>query len=447
MPPVVSTSVSEPAAGRDYAFGLTYHPSGALRTYTGGNLIQTTIGFDQHRYWVRSITSAALQLTYDNYDNVGNVRTIGDPRFGAQTFTYDALDRLATAAGAYGSSAFAYDAHGNRQGSAYQYEAGSLRLTNQNGTAFTYDNNGNMRTAGSATYTYSPQNMLASAAVVGGTATYVYDTDLQRIKKSFGGSTTYFVRGLGGELLTEWKDPRLASGTIRDFIYAGSRLVSAVEKSTSVDPNANCGMIQPDGPPVTVTIASGQIACVNFTAVVGRRYALVGDEIGDWGCPFQPLRFYKPDGTSFWGVDMCSDAFLETPVMTEPGTYAILVDPSQAYSGTVQLTLYEVDDEAAGTLVVNDPAVPLSLTVAQVGRFTFAGTAGQQVTVRLAANTMGYTTVKLLRPDQSTLTSNSSSGSSFNLTTQTLSSSGDYTVLIDPSGSNTGSISVRVTNP
>ena len=45
-----------------------------------------------------------------------------------------------------------------------------------------------------------------------------------------------------------------------------------------------------------------------------------------------------------------------------------------------------------GTLVLNDPATPVALTIAQVAKLTFTGTQGQQVTVRLPRNTMGYTT-------------------------------------------------------
>ena len=47
----------ETAAGRDYAFEMTYHPSGALETYTAFNNIATTITYDPNRYWVQSVTA------------------------------------------------------------------------------------------------------------------------------------------------------------------------------------------------------------------------------------------------------------------------------------------------------------------------------------------------------------------------------------------------------
>jgi hypothetical protein len=78
---------------------------------------------------------------------------------------------------------------------------------------------------------------------------------------------------------------------------------------------------------------------------------------------------------------------------------------------------------------------------------TFSGTASQQVTVHVTSNSMGWVTVKLLKPDGSILTSTLQFLSSFNLSTQTLPSTGTYTILIDPDTTNTGSITVNVTTP
>ena len=111
------TKVSEPAAGRDYARMMSYHPSGGLTAYTLGNQIQASLAYDPARYWLSHVESGPLQLWYHNYDGVGNVRSITDARSGHdQLFTYDALDRLSTASGPNGlSQVWAYDVHGNRQ--------------------------------------------------------------------------------------------------------------------------------------------------------------------------------------------------------------------------------------------------------------------------------------------------------------------------------------------
>lgn len=91
----------------------------------------------------------------------------------------------------------------------------------------------------------------------------------------------------------------------------------------------------------------------------------------------------------------------------------------------------------------------MPVTIPEPGRkatLTFSGTAGQQATVRVTGNAMGYTTVTLKKPDGSTATSTATSSSNFNLTTQTL-VAGTYTVIVDPSGTNSGSLNLAVTTP
>ena len=104
---------------------------------------------------------------------------------------------------------------------------------NQNGVAFTYDDNGNVLSAGSIGFTYTPQNQLETA---GSVAAYAYDADDQRVKKIVGTSTTYFIRGPNGQVITEWTDPGTVTGRIRDYIYLGTRLLSAVSRTSATDP-------------------------------------------------------------------------------------------------------------------------------------------------------------------------------------------------------------------
>ena len=80
------------------------------------------------------------------------------------------------------------------------------------------------------TYTYTPHNLLESVDVGGTIATYAYDGDNWRVKKASGTAATYYMRGLGGELLAEWKNPGEADQTRRDYVYAGSRLIAVISK-------------------------------------------------------------------------------------------------------------------------------------------------------------------------------------------------------------------------
>ncbi|HEU4835218.1 MAG TPA: hypothetical protein VFS90_12405, partial [Pyrinomonadaceae bacterium] len=78
---------------------------------------------------------------------------------------------------------------------------------------------------------------------------------------------------------------------------------------------------------------------------------------------------------------------------------------------------------------------------------TFTGTSGQQATVRVTSNTMGTVRVTLFKPDGTQMTTTFTSAASFNLATQSLTTTGTYTIKIDPDSSNTGSMSRSVTNP
>jgi hypothetical protein len=95
---------------------------------------------------------------------------------------------------------------------------------------------------------------------------------------------------------------------------------------------------------------------------------------------------------------------------------------------------------------------PVPLTVAgQNASFTFSGTSGQAVTVRVTDSlftTLPCVTVTLFRQDGTTLLKTSTScTATFNLAQQTLPATETYIVRIDPGGAVTGSLGVRVTNP
>jgi hypothetical protein len=130
-------------------------------------------------------------------------------------------------------------------------------------------------------------------------------------------------------------------------------------------------------------------------------------------------------------------------VLPVTGNYSILLDPYNANNGNVILTLSE---DLAPPISINDP-LSLNFRVGQNARLTFAGTAGQQITVKITNNTAGTTLVTLSKPDGTTLTSTNSGNSSFNLAAQTLPVTGTYSVQVDPSGANTGSLSLTLYDP
>ena len=391
--------------GQNYATAFGYHPSGALTGYTAGNGVISTFTYDPNRYWLIQVQIDSLwTLQYQNYDDLGNVGQLTDSRGGMnQTFSYDELDRLLTATGPYGSIVYAYNAHGNRttaNGTTYAYYPGTLRLQTQGVETFTYDNNGNLLTGSSKTFTYTPQNQMATSSVSGTSATYRYDADKWRIKTVSGATTTYALRGLGGELLTEWTNPG-PSGVTRDYVYAGSRLIAAIEKPWA-DTSAVYDYIIPDGPPVTVTLGAPNMeGYLVFDGVAGQRMTLYGSNstmTNVSGCNVK-VTVWNPDTTKLSPpVDTCFDGtgwvdphagFIEPMTLPVTGTYLIKIDPTLTASGSLTLRLYTVPPDVLTTITPGGAPVTVSLVKPGHNAYlTFAGTAGQRVSVKGANNTI-----------------------------------------------------------
>jgi len=224
--------------GPTYADGFTYHPSGAVAGYTSGNGVVNTLDYgDSHqRYWPHQISAGSvLSLTY-GYDDVGNVQSINGAVSGNQGFGYDALDRLTSATGPWGMVGYGYDSVGNR---IWEDHAGvrsdntyiGNQLTASSGThveTFTYDNAARLVGDGLGTYSYTPFDMLEQAAMVSGvTATYRYDGDQRRTASLISGVARYYLHGPGQVLLAEVKNEGGVESWVRDYIYAGTRLLAS----------------------------------------------------------------------------------------------------------------------------------------------------------------------------------------------------------------------------
>jgi hypothetical protein len=211
------------------------------------------------------------------------------------------------------------------------------------------------------------------------------------------------------------------------------------------------GTITPGGSAVTVsTTTPGQNGTLTFGGTAGQRISLLSTNgtYGGFGCNLY-VSILKPDASALVGPTcMGTSQFVDVQTLPTTGTYTIRLDPYGVSTGSVTLTLYNVPADVSGAVTVGGPAASITIgTPGQNAAVTFSGTASQQVTVRITSNTIASVTVTLLKPDGSQLTSTWSSASSFNLTTQTLPSTGTYTIVIDPAGTNTGSVNVAVSSP
>jgi RHS repeat-associated protein len=150
-----------------------------------------------------------LDYTYDNNSNITQlVNGWRDTNLNwnsqTESYYYDGLDRLTSAHCTSWSHSYAYDKVGNRtakDGITYTINTVNEVTSLSDGTAFTYDANGNrtQKTKGLDTwmYTYDSANRLTKVEKNSETTgEYIYDGDSKRIQVTENGVTTYIYGGL-----------------------------------------------------------------------------------------------------------------------------------------------------------------------------------------------------------------------------------------------------------
>ena len=216
------------------------------------------------------------------------------------------------------------------------------------------------------------------------------------------------------------------------------------------------GTITPGGAPVTVTTTvSGQNGSLTFSGTASQRISLKMSNvtIGTSTCCSVRVSILKPDGTAlitptFFGTP---GGFFDVQTLPATGTYTIFVDPQTTDTGSITLTLYDVPADPTPSITAG--GAPLTVTSSVPGqnvRPTFSGTSGQRISLRMTNVTIGTSSccsvrVSILNPDGSTLVSPTffgTPGGFFDV--QTLATTGTYTIVVDPQGSDTGSMTLTL---
>ncbi|MGI8838889.1 MAG: beta strand repeat-containing protein, partial [Pyrinomonadaceae bacterium] len=214
--------------------------------------------------------------------------------------------------------------------------------------------------------------------------------------------------------------------------------------------------ITPGGPPVTVTTTVlGQNATLTFTGATGQRISLkmTGVTIGS-GCCSTRVSILNPNGTPLVSPTYVgpSGGFFDLQTLGVSGVYTILVDPQNTDTGSMTLTLYDVPLDVTTSITPGGSPVTVTTTVAgQNAKATFNGTAGQRISLTMTGVTIGSgccsTQVSILNPNGTPLVSPSYIGPSGGFfDTQTLAVSGVYTILVDPLSSDTGSMTLTLSD-
>ncbi len=190
---------------------LQYLPFGPLTGYTLGNGAVRTVEYDLDYRIGRIADGAILDRSY-SYSAANSISGITDALAASNTqlFGYDDLNRLTSAAGAYGSHGYDYDAVGNRtqfsadaENQSYSYATGSNRLTDVGGTARSRDAAGNLTASGGNAFSYGEHNRLSGVTGLAGEVQYGHNALGQRVSKTANGTTRHYLFDRQGQLVGE----------------------------------------------------------------------------------------------------------------------------------------------------------------------------------------------------------------------------------------------------
>ncbi len=183
-----------------YATFSGYNAFGQVGQISFQNGVNTSLTYDQYNSRLQEMTTTTpgngeVQDFVYGYDGNGNILTIADKvtSGNSQTFTYDWLNRLATAQGPYGPITYNTDEIGNIQ---------------------TNLENPNQADRNSHTLTYDYDNRVTSID----STSFVYDYQGARVQKTMGASVTTYVSKLYD----------VTNGTVTKHIFAGGRRIASI---------------------------------------------------------------------------------------------------------------------------------------------------------------------------------------------------------------------------
>lgn len=208
------------------------------------------------------------------------------------------------------------------------------------------------------------------------------------------------------------------------------------------------GTLAPGGAALPVTLAAGQNGEFTFDGVLGARLGLgISNVVTTPGGGYVTVTVYGPDNVTI--VQSCGSYYAaggscNLPPLPSTGRYTVRIDSYGTYGTSLSMSL---SDDLTGTLVPNGAAVAFSTArPGQNGRYAFDAAAGQNASLVWNGANFGGS-LAVFRPDGTSLSTSSfsASTSSGTLVLTNLPATGTYTVVVDPTGINTGAINVLLT--
>jgi YD repeat-containing protein len=283
----------------------------------------------------------------------------------------------------------------------------------------------------------------------GTTSFYVYKPDGTQLT-----TTSLYYSGSGNSVRTSLDLINLpANGTYRVFVTPSGTATGTLGVTLWTE---QTGTLAPaNNNSATVSLEAGQNGRYSFSGTAGQGIGLGVTNLAMTPSGSLTLKVYKPGNntTPLYTCSMSSSALGGScdpnPVSPQTllpvdGTYTVFVDPGSA---AATLTLWLTADKT-GTLTPEVTQTFTSTRVGQNARYSFSGTAGQNLSLGFTGDTFpGTTWFYVYKPDNIQLAyttlSNAVGGTTWNLVT-TLPTNGTYTLFVTPSGTATGSINIQI---
>jgi hypothetical protein len=200
----------------------------------------------------------------------------------------------------------------------------------------------------------------------------------------------------------------------------------------------------------TVTIGTaGKIGLMVFDEASDHRVSLVASNVTIPLCG--TLSLLSPSGVNLASNNsICkgSTAFLDTPTLTDDGTYTILAQTSVGGgAGSVTVTLHDIAHDFKSSITPDGPAVDVKLTTpGQNAELTFSGTSREQVSLNLTNGTFPSCSpnVSIINPDGTVLFSGTCYGGGGFVPSQRLPTTGTYKILLTMADPGTGGVTANL---
>jgi hypothetical protein len=198
------------------------------------------------------------------------------------------------------------------------------------------------------------------------------------------------------------------------------------------------------GSPFTVSIGTiGENATRTFVGTAGQKLTLAVSANTIAGVDVT----IRDASNAFVAAQFASSAtaFHDTFTLPVTGTYTMTIDPRDQLVGQITLLLRPVPDNT-GTTAIGTPTTVTIGTIGENATRTFAGTAGQMLTLGVTGNTIAGVDITIRDSSNAFVAAQFASSATAFHDTFTLPATGTYTMTIDPRDQLVGAITITL-NP